>query len=139
MELKQAEQMATSLMRHHGVFDYSFSYMKRRQRFDRAGQCNWRKKTLQLAPTFVELNLPVLVKQVILHEIAHALRPRHHHNKFWKLTATELGCLSTDKKRDNTKIRCYGDMVKNSPRPKDLEAVRAWETHKAKATPQEVA
>jgi predicted SprT family Zn-dependent metalloprotease len=112
MKLVDAQEMATSLMRLHGLYDHKFSFMERRNKFNRAGQANWKKKTVQLAPKFVELNYPVLVKQVLLHEIAHALRPRHHHNKFWKRTAHELGCLATDSKRDNKKIRCYGNLVK---------------------------
>lgn len=112
MKLLDAQGMATSLMILHGLYDHTFSFMERRNKFSCAGQCSWKKKTIQLAPRFVELNYPVLVKQVILHEIAHALRPRHHHNKFWKRTAVELGCLPTDSNRKDKKIRCYGNLVK---------------------------
>ena len=91
MNIQQAEHMATSLMRHHGLYDYKFGWMQKRIRFNRAGQTNWVKKTIELQPTFVELNHPFFVKQTILHEIAHGLRPKHKHNKYFQKTAEALG------------------------------------------------
>jgi predicted SprT family Zn-dependent metalloprotease len=108
MTLHDAEQMAVLLMKHHGVLDYKFSFMERRKKFHRAGQCDWKKKLIQLQPTFVELNYPMIVKQTILHEIAHALRPRHGHNKFFQKTACALGHRITYGKSHTY----YGSIVK---------------------------
>jgi len=49
------------------------------------------------------------VKNVILHEIAHALTPKQHHNKIWKLKAISIGC---DGKR------CYNTKIINSVKGK---------------------
>ena len=104
MELKQAEEMTKSLMRTYGVYDYKFQWMARRNKFSRAGQCNYKKRTIELQPTFVELNYPFFIKGTILHEIAHAIMgQKHGHNKFWKRCAISLG--------DNG-ARCYGKNVK---------------------------
>ncbi len=103
MELHKAEELTKQLMQEHGVEGYTFSFMRQKKsRFNRAGQCNWKNKTIQLQPLFVELNEEPLVRNTILHEIAHALRPRHGHNKFWRQTAQAIGC---------TGVRCYGKDV----------------------------
>jgi predicted SprT family Zn-dependent metalloprotease len=91
MDLTKAKDMAHELMRHHGVRDYTFSFMQERARFSRSGECNWVKKTIRLQPNFTRLNHPFVVKQTLLHEIAHALKPKHYHNKFWKQQARAIG------------------------------------------------
>jgi predicted SprT family Zn-dependent metalloprotease len=103
MRLVDAKEMAISLMHFYGVKGYSFIWMVRREKFSRAGQCSYKDKTISLAPKFVELNHPCVVKWTILHEIAHALRPKHNHNKFWKETARQIG---------HSGNRCYGKYVK---------------------------
>lgn len=117
MELKQAKQMANSLMRHHGLYDHTFTWMVRRKKFNRAGQADWNKKLIQLQPTFVELNLPFVVKQTILHEIAHALRPRHRHNKYFQKTARALGCVPGVGCKNHT---YYGKEVKRKATPPEV-------------------
>lgn len=103
MQLQQAKQMCESFMKFHGVYDYKFEFMVKRERFNRAGQCDYKRKVISLQPTFIEKNYPVIVKWTILHEIAHAIRGRRHgHNKFWKKTARELG---------HSGNRCYGREV----------------------------
>lgn len=112
MNKEQAEQMAISLMRHHGLYDYKFSWMQARGKFNRAGQCNWKTKTIQLQPFFVKWNYPVIVKQTILHEIAHALTPKHGHNKYFQKTASALGHIASDRRGRHT---YYGKEVKRKP------------------------
>jgi len=102
METKDAQTLAEDLMKQHGVENYSFSFMAIRKKFSTSGRCNWKKKTIQLQPTFVELNTENIVRNTVLHEIAHALRPKHGHNKFWRSTAASIGC---------TGLRCYGKEV----------------------------
>lgn len=108
MKIKYAKRLAELLILRHGVGEYTFSFMQKRKRFNRAGQCNWRKKTIQLQPTFVELNNLSVVKNTILHEIAHALRPKHHHNKYFQKTATSIGCVASVEGRNTY----YGKEVK---------------------------
>lgn len=116
MKKEQVEEMANSFLKHHGLYDWKFRWLKNLKSFWRAGQCDYKKKEIALSPKFAEFNYPVLIKQTILHEIAHALRPRHHHNKHWKLTARQLGCV---KYADTSTLRCYGKLVKKAPSPEN--------------------
>jgi predicted SprT family Zn-dependent metalloprotease len=92
MELHKAQEWAELLIARHGAEGYTFKWMERRKRFNRAGQCNWKKKTIELQPCYAEQFSDEDVLNTILHEIAHALRPRHGHNKFWRKTAVSIGC-----------------------------------------------
>ena len=46
------------------------------------------------------------VTNTILHEIAHALTPGHHHDRVWKAKAREIGC---------TGDRCYSGKTVTTP------------------------
>lgn len=91
MNLQDAKQMGEELVKQHCP-DYTFSFMVRRKRYRRAGQCHVRKKLVQLQPTYVEEVTEGRVRNTILHEIAHALTPKHGHNKYWKRAALAIGC-----------------------------------------------
>lgn len=108
MKIQDAEQMALSLMKFHGVQDFKFELMAKRKKFRRIGQCNWRKKIISIQPHFIECNAPIIVKRTILHEIAHALvGARNGHNRVWKEMDIKLG--------DDGK-RTYGKEVKKKKR-----------------------
>lgn len=96
------EKGARELLDAHGLRDWTFGWMRRRDPFSRAGQCNWKHKTIELQPTFAEVNSGYRVMQTLLHEIAHALKPRHGHNKHWKRQARALG---------HSGERCYSKNV----------------------------
>lgn len=105
MSLEDAERMAYTLMKHHGLVvhnylspralvrhGWAFDWMQKRKHFRRAGQCVWSKYTIMLQPRFVECNYPFIVKRTILHEIAHALVGVHNgHNRRWKEMAVSIG------------------------------------------------
>ena len=75
------------------VPEYKFRWMRNTgKQVGRAGQCSWTKKEISLSAKYVELNSMTEIRNTILHEIAHALRPKHGHNKFWRKTALEIGC-----------------------------------------------
>lgn len=92
MTLEYVEEKIKELFTKHNLNDWKFQWMKRMSKFSRAGSCNYKNKVIKMSPTFVELNSEEHVNEVMLHEIAHALMPRHHHNKFWKRKALEIGC-----------------------------------------------
>ena len=84
------------LYKKHGLYDdWTFELDNALQRF---GCCNWRKKRITMSKALIELNTWERVKQTLLHEIAHALTPGHHHDKVWRAKAKELG---------HTGNRCY--------------------------------
>ena len=91
MNLQTCEQLYRDLALKHRC-DYEFKWMKRQAKFARSGECNWSKRIIRLQPTYVELNTVEEITNTILHEIAHALTPKHGHNYFWKRKAIEIGC-----------------------------------------------
>lgn len=89
MELTDAKNLAESLMNHYGLKEWKFKFDSAKRRF---GCCWYGKKTITLSKDLVLLNSYDRVKDTILHEIAHALTPGHHHDNVWKQKAIEIGC-----------------------------------------------
>jgi len=89
MKLKEARDLAISLMKEHGIFDWKFEFDNAKKRF---GCCNYTNKTITLSAHLTEINEVLRVRNTILHEIAHALCPQQGHNKIWKAKAIEIGC-----------------------------------------------
>lgn len=92
MDLDAAQKLAYQLMDDHLLgweslaWSFKFDTAKRRN-----GSCHYGKRTITLSRYFVELNDEVEVRLTILHEIAHALTPGHHHDAVWKAKCAELG------------------------------------------------
>ncbi len=101
MELSVAERMANDLLCRHGLSgQWRFVFDRAIRRF---GNCNYRRKTISLSAELTRLNDEAIVRDTILHEIAHALVPRSAgHGEKWKAIARTIGC---------TAERCYGDEV----------------------------
>ena len=80
------------MTKHHLIRDgwkFKFDYPK-----NRAGQTNYTTKTITLSKHYIH-SVTVsreMIKNTILHEIAHALCPKEHHNKVWKAKAISIGC-----------------------------------------------
>jgi len=92
MNLNEAENLAISLMGHHGLIEKGWRF-----EFDRAkrrlGVCKHRNKTIGLSKGIAALNEVERVRNTILHEIAHALvGPKHGHDWVWKRMAISIGC-----------------------------------------------
>lgn len=91
MDLAHAEQLAKELMGQHGLpwkgWTFQFDNAKRR-----CGQCQHDPKIISLGRSYVELNREELIRDTILHEIAHAKVGRGHgHDNAWKLMARSIG------------------------------------------------
>ncbi len=56
-----------------------------------AGWCRAKIKTIDISLCFVEKAEVAEIKDLILHEIAHALCPKCKHNNVWKTTAIRIG------------------------------------------------
>jgi predicted SprT family Zn-dependent metalloprotease len=89
MELKTTQELAESLMKLHGLRNWRFEFDSAKRRF---GCCSYGDKTISLSRHLVLINSYESVKDTILHEIAHALTPGHHHDNVWKRKAIEIGC-----------------------------------------------
>lgn len=97
MNTLQAKKLAIELMSEHGLLDlrWSFEFDTAKTRF---GVCRYGSKTIGLSQPLTLINNEAEVRNTILHEIAHALTPGHHHDAVWKAKCREIGC------RDE---RCY--------------------------------
>ncbi|MEM9417780.1 MAG: SprT-like domain-containing protein, partial [Planctomycetota bacterium] len=74
MDLPSAGQLAQSLMHTHGLVadGWTFRFNQRKRAL---GLCNFTTKRIELSAPFVARNDEAEVRDVILHEIAHALTP----------------------------------------------------------------
>lgn len=90
MNKTEIKNMAKELMTNHSLVGWSFKFDKARRR---CGLCNYRSKTISVSE-FYALNNPIeMVKNTILHEIAHVLvGSGHGHDRKWKVTAMTIGC-----------------------------------------------
>lgn len=102
MDLTRAEQLAKELIAQH-VPDWHFGWDHGRRRF---GRCHYRTRTITLSYILTSMNSEEEVRNVILHEIAHAKAPGHHHDYVWRQVARSIGC---------TGDRCYDSTVVATP------------------------
>jgi predicted SprT family Zn-dependent metalloprotease len=85
-------------MDRHGVGDWRFDFDRAKRRL---GCCHYGTRTITLSRPLTQLNTVDVVRDTLLHEIAHALAPGAGHGPRWKRTAAQLGavprsCASAD-------------------------------------------
>jgi predicted SprT family Zn-dependent metalloprotease len=91
MQPLDAQSLALSLLRHHGLNDWTFTWNRRKRSL---GLCRYHEKTIQLSVYFVRDNGIEAVRETILHEIAHALAGQPAgHGPAWKAVCRKIGCL----------------------------------------------
>ena len=73
----------------HNLNNWTVEINERAKR--RAGQCKSKLQIIQISSWIIPLWPDLDIKDVILHEIAHALTPGQHHNRVWKIKAEEIG------------------------------------------------
>jgi hypothetical protein len=96
MELKEAEQLARTLMTQHGVGYLAFEFDGGKRRLGathnmRIGNGKVIPLKITLSRHYVVLLPEHEVRDVILHEIAHALTPGHNHNAVFMNACRALG------------------------------------------------
>ena len=89
----QVKEMAKELFAKHGLdkqgWRLEFDTAKRRN-----GVCRYATKTIGISLHYMKLNTPELVRDTLLHEIAHALTPRDAgHGRQWKQMCAEIGAM----------------------------------------------
>ena len=99
MNLDEIRKEAISLLKKHGLKDWSFNWITKRK--DIFGLCNYKKKTIYLNRdrTKHESNR-ARITNTILHEIAHALdhniRGFSNHDEHWQKIAKSIGCTGSE-------------------------------------------
>jgi predicted SprT family Zn-dependent metalloprotease len=89
MDTNAARRLARTLMTQHGVGHWRLEFDNAVRRF---GQCRYGSQTISLSRKLVELNPESEVRDVILHEIAHAMvGPRQGHGAAWVRQARAIG------------------------------------------------
>lgn len=89
MNTEDCKKLSINLLKKHKLSDWKFSLGNASKQF---GVCKYKEKTITLSKKLVELNNEEQVVDTILHEIAHALCPKQHHNEVWRQTAISIGC-----------------------------------------------
>ena len=95
MELTEIERQAKALMTVHGVGYLEFAFDRGKRRLGathilKIGNASIPQKITLSKHYAVLLGMDEL-RDVILHEIAHALTPGHGHNAVWKAAARKIG------------------------------------------------
>jgi predicted SprT family Zn-dependent metalloprotease len=81
---------ARSVMDSFGLNDWAFGWDNARRRL---GACHYAKRLVSLSRHLVRLNGPAEIREVMLHEVSHALvGPGHGHGPVWRAMARRLGC-----------------------------------------------
>jgi predicted SprT family Zn-dependent metalloprotease len=89
MDLIAARRLARTLMTQHGVGHWKFGFDRAVRRF---GLCNYSAQTITLSAKLTEMNPETEVRQVILHEIAHAMvGSKVGHGAKWIRQARAIG------------------------------------------------
>lgn len=125
MNLLSARNLAEQLMEQHGVKSqgWRFAFDESKTHF---GCCEYKRKVIFLSRLFTLTINEDKVKDTILHEIAHALTPGHHHDIVWKNVAKSIGCRGE---------RC-GDIVKEAISDTKLEQFKKAITNYSYTCPE---
>jgi predicted SprT family Zn-dependent metalloprotease len=90
VDLNIAAATAVHMMHEHGLTDWRFEWDRAVRR---VGACNYRRRVISLSRPLTERAPADIIRNTILHEIAHALVGRGHgHDWVWKLKARSIGC-----------------------------------------------
>jgi len=90
MEFHEVERMGQALIAEHGLIEWHFGWNRRKRAL---GLCRYREKRIELSLYFVRDNEEPMVRETILHEIAHALAgEKAGHGPKWKAICAKIGC-----------------------------------------------
>jgi len=90
----EATQFLREKLNEHGLSDWS---IRLNQNVDSRflGLCSYKDKCIILSAHHIDIHPTPDCKNTILHEVAHALTPGHHHDEVWAAKAREIGCDNT--------------------------------------------
>ena len=79
-------------MERHGLDDWTFVYDNARTR---AGMCKYDRRQISMSRRFVAACPLDAVRDIAMHELAHALLPGEGHSQRWRELALSLGSRGT--------------------------------------------
>lgn len=89
MELTEVQAVALAAMAEHGLYEWTLKFDRARKR---AGVCKRSEQVISLSAPLMNLWTPEQCRDVILHEIAHALAPpRSGHGWDWQRICVQIG------------------------------------------------
>lgn len=104
MKKFEAHLLAAQLMKEHGLVGWKFRVDTKTSR--RRGCCKYSSRTISVSEWYLGSD-DSMVRDTILHEIAHALiPPSHGHDELWKAVARRVGALPVACKGDE-----YGEQL----------------------------
>lgn len=88
MQPTELLSLGYSLLQHHNLSEWSFKLDRSKSR---AGLCNYTRRTISVSHLLAHQD-EASIRNVILHEIAHALvGPSHQHDAVWRDKAIAIG------------------------------------------------
>jgi predicted SprT family Zn-dependent metalloprotease len=93
-EITAIYELGTNLIKEHGLYEkgwrFNLGNMKRL-----VGRCEYKTKQIKFSVHYLLKSSQREIRNVILHEIAHALvGPGHHHDYVWRRQARAIGCTA---------------------------------------------
>lgn len=89
MNRADVARLARDLMDAHGLHDWDFAFDRGRRR---AGACHHSRRAITLSAALTSQYDEATVRDVVLHEIAHALvGAAHGHDEVWRAMARRIG------------------------------------------------
>ena len=93
MQKHETMKLAYSLMQEHDVMGWRVDFDNAKRRF---GVTRYYTRTITLSEPLMILNGETIVKDVLLHEIAHAIMGQGAgHGMAWRMKARSIGCSAT--------------------------------------------
>jgi hypothetical protein len=101
MKLDAALALANQLLAQHGIQGWT---PKMCGLLTLNGGVDHDTQTMWLSGANIRMNDEAMVRDLVLHEIAHILAgPEHNHDEEWVRIAKSIGCLEVSAKRKNQK------------------------------------
>lgn len=95
--IQEAIQLVYQLKNQHGLSEYLVRFTDRNKKKHSIASCNYKFKRFDFVEFYALHMTDDDFKEVILHEIAHALTPGHGHDAYFRAVCLRIGGVPTAK------------------------------------------